>query len=255
MSKLSKKELMLNVVLPLFTFVLGVFGSFLLSRLVPEKEDKIIRMNKIDGYNQQLIKEIPYVQAFKEYLSYIVKKDTAQIWRHMSEEFQKSFGSTNNLVYSYYLTNKYNIKFVIPIKDNCFYVYLHFDDNVITDEIIDIKKYVNTHICELNDSAKNNLSEEIYRYLDRRFVIEDKEFVMAKIQDHLSKMTMKEYVIQDWRLPIHIAADLQLPTKTLDRKKVDRLQGHDMICEVEMEFDSDLWKVKKFEMLAISRWN
>lgn len=79
MINLTKKELFLNVVFPFLTFVLGIVVSFVLSRIVPETEDKIIRKNKIDGYNQKIIKEIPSIQAFQDYLSYIENKDTAQI--------------------------------------------------------------------------------------------------------------------------------------------------------------------------------
>lgn len=254
MINLTKKELFLNVVFPFLTFVLGIVVSFVLSRIVPETEDKIIRKNKIDGYNQKIIKEIPSIQAFQDYLSYIENKDTAQIWEHMSQGYRNSFGTPKNLLYSYYLTDNYNVKFIVPINENKFFVYMRFEDDVIKNEIINIKKFINTPINSINDSMLNVLYKEIYRYIDRRFVIEDEDFVKDRIKEHVSKKTMHEFVAQDWRLPIHIATELQLPLKSLDRKVVDYKQGHDMICEVEMESDNDIWKVKKFEMIAISRW-
>lgn len=84
MESLSKKEVVLSIIIPFVTFVLGIVVSFMLSRFVPESEDKIISNNKVNGYNQQQIRKLPYINAFLEYLSYIEKKDTTQIWNHMA---------------------------------------------------------------------------------------------------------------------------------------------------------------------------
>ena len=108
--KYDRKEILTGFVVPFVTFVLGIIISFLLSRFVPEQETKIIRNNKCNGLYQVQIKQLPYVQSFFEYLTYIENKDTSQIWNHMTHDYQNSFGYSGNLKYAYYLTNNYDVK-------------------------------------------------------------------------------------------------------------------------------------------------
>ena len=255
MLQLSMKEWLLNIVLPTLIFLGGLVGSFVLGRIVPETDSNIIRKNKIEGNNQKAIKKLPSVQAFQEYLSYIVKKDTVQIWNHMSQTYQKSFGSPYKLLYSYYLTKEYQINYIIPISDDHFYAFMRFEDDVISEEVMNIKSYANNSLHNLaKDTIRKNLSDEVFKFINRRFLIDDPDSVKSNISDYISNMTLNDYVTQDWRFPIHIATALHLPPKKLERNKQNLSQGHEMVCEVEMEFDENVWKVKKFETIAISRW-
>ncbi len=253
--KLSKKDIWLNIIFPLCTFFGGILVSFLLSIIVHETETKIIQENKIDGYHQTQIKKIPYIQSFFKYLTSIENKDESQIWNHMTHDLQNSYGHPRNLKYAYYLTNNYDVKYIIPISENHFYVFLRFEDDVVGKEVENIKSYSDTKLANLiSDSLPSALQAEVYQFIDNRFVIDNSNQVQNEISNHLNKMTMKEFVNQDWRFPLNIASKLQLAPKPLNSNCYNYRQGHYMISEVIMENENDIWKVKKFETIAISRW-
>lgn len=255
MMKFDGKEILTDFVVPFVTFVLGIIISFLLSRFVPDSETKLIRKNKSNGYYQSQIKQLPYIQSFFEYLTFIENKDTLQIWNHMTHDYQNSFGYSGNLKYAYYLTNNYDVKYIIPISENHFYVFLRFEDDVIGKEVENIKKYNNTQITKLNtDSFPPALQTEIYQFIENRFIVDNPDEVRNEIGRHLSKMTIRDFVTQDWRFPLNIASKLHLAPRHLNRSCYDYRQGHDMISEVIMEKEDGMWKVKKFETIAISRW-
>lgn len=255
MESLSKKEVVLSIIIPFVTFVLGIVVSFMLSRFVPESEDKIIRNNKVNGYNQQQIRKLPYINAFLEYLSYIEKKDTTQIWNHMAYSFRKSFGTPKSLLYLYYLTNCYEMKYIIPISEGHFYVCMKFEDDMIYKEVKNLKKFNNTQLRDIiKDTLPKALQKEVFCIIDSRFDVDSPEYVKKEIYDYMLGMTMNEYVTQDWRFPMIIASKLQLEPKNFGQRQYDYRNGHNMVCDVEMSQEDGIWKVKKFETIAIARW-
>lgn len=98
------------------------------------------------------------------------------------------------------------------------------------------------------------MQTEIYQFIENRFIVDNPDEVRNEIGRHLSKMTIRDFVTQDWRFPLNIASKLHLAPRHLNRSCYDYRQGHDMISEVIMEKEDGMWKVKKFETIAISRW-
>ena len=252
---ISIKEIILNVVIPFVTFILGI----VVTNYVPEKESKTVLKNRIGGNNQRMVRKMPAVQSFEEYIGYIESKDTAQMWSHSTAPWQTYFRSTKNMYYQYYLTSKYEVKYIIPISENSFYAYMRFEDDVIDGEMrrlkefhyatlarignekaydemlqdvlsfvdnrfsIDsaelIKKELKDYIKIDNENIFEEVLEEVYRFIDNRFVIDSAEYVKEKLRVFMMNMALRDYITQDWRFPMNFAQDLQLPIKQCDENR------------------------------------
>ena len=249
---ISIKEIILNIMIPLVTFVLGV----VVTNYVPEKGSKTVLKNRIGGNNQQVVRKMPAVQSFEKYISYIEAKDTANMWSQSTLPFQKLFGNAKNMYYQYYLTNKYEVKYIIPISENSFYAFIRFEDDAIegemrrlkqfhysplakisnetaSDEVLqDVFSFVDNRFSsdsaelikeELKDYIKlddegifEEVLEEVYVFLDNRFVIDSAEIVKEKLRNFMMNMALRDYIIQDWRFPMNFAQVLQLPIKQFE---------------------------------------
>lgn len=253
--KVTKKEVMLNIVIPIISFVLGVVVSVLITFYIPEQDDKIVRKNRIGGNNQMKIKEMPAVHSFEEYLHYIERKDTARMWNLCTFSWQRHFMNAGNMLYQFYLTSKYEVKYIIPKSDNSFYVYLRFEDEVFEDEVERLKKFHNTRLSEVSiEGDFEQVLDETFEFVNNRFIIDNEEIIKEELKDYMMNMTIRDYVTQDWRFSMNFAQNFHLPMKQEDHTRITVRQGHDMICEVEMIKDMNEWKLDKFQTIAISRW-
>ena len=258
MAKLTKKEILLNIVVPIGTFLLGLAATILFTIFDPSLDRGVIAKNKSEGKYQKKVQELPSVESFLNYLHIIETKDTSEMWNHMTLDHQRACGSKENLFYWYYLTSSYDVKYVIPISEDHFYVFLRYEDDVMGDEVSNIKQFTNSKkLSELIkcDTLPSVVLSEIYDFLDSRFEIKDTNQVKQEIINHVSSMTMQKMVTQDWRFPMYIADKLKLkPKQERDRNHIDQKQGHYLVSEVMMEEEGDVWKVKKMGTIAMSRW-
>ena len=130
-----------------------------------------------------------------------------------------------------------------------------FEDEVVDREVLDLKKFHNTKLANVNDAEVfDNLVEEMFVFLKHRFVIIDETKIKMDLKNYMMNMTIKDYITQDWRFPINFATSKQLPPKRPERERFETRQGHEMICEIVMTEEDGIWKIKKFQMIAISRW-
>lgn len=272
--KIIKKavKVVLNITMPLIVFLLGV----LLATCLPEKQSTLVRKNQSGGENQQAIKKLPPVRSFLEYLSYVENKDTAQMWEMSSYYRKRDLVSEANLVYDYYLTNNYKVQYIIPIGEGdrlseispiaehafSFYVLYRFEDDVCVEGEFDkLKSFHRTTLEEISDSPVfeslfEPVVEEVYEFVDRRFVIDSSELVKGELRKYMKEMTLREYINQDWRFPVLFARRLQLSTKHYERHPGALCQrlGHSMLSEVVMLEEDGVWKLSRFSTIAISRW-
>ena len=264
--------MILNILMPLIVFLLGV----LLATCLPEKQSTLIRKNQSGGENQEAIKKLPPVKSFLEYLDYIVNKDTAQMWNNSSSYRRNRLGNSNDLMYDYYLTSGYEVQYIIPIGEGSraslvnpktehtfsFYALLRYEDDVcIEGEVDRLKSFNNIELRNICDSEYfepifNQVLDEVYEFVDNRFVIDSVEYVKDELMDYMMKMSMKNYITLDWRFPVLFAKDHQLPSKRIDRFSgaLYQRQGHSILSEVVMLEEDGVWKLSKFGAIAVSRW-
>lgn len=279
LSSLEKKEAKISILATMVGILVTIFFSVY---EFPAKEgNKIVIDNQSGGKNQLAVAQLPPVQSFLQYLYYIEHRgDTSinikRMWDNSSYFRRQKFGNVNNMMYDYFLTSKYEVQYIIPKGENnqnsvnapksensfCFYALLKFEDNVWKlGEVDKLKSFHNTELKVLCDSASfekefEKVLEEVYDFLDCRFVIDSAEYIKSKLKDYMMDMTMMDYITKDWRFPALFAKDLQLPPKPIDRthKATDDNQNHTMLCEVEMVEEDGEWKVNKFVTVALSRW-
>lgn len=265
-------KVILNITMPLIVFLLGV----LLATCLPEKQSTLVRKNQSGGENQAAITKLPPVKSFLEYLHYVENKDIEKMWDNSSYYRKRDLRSKDDLVYDYYLTSNYEVQYIIPIGEGnrlseispiaertfSFYVLYRYEDDVcIAGEVDELKSFHNIGLKKLCDSTYfeplfDPVVEEVYEYVDRRFVIDSTENVKNKLREYMLNMTMKEYVTQDWRFPVLFVKQLQLPPKQIDRIPDSPYQklGHSMLSEVVMLEEDGVWKLSLFRTIAISRW-
>lgn len=275
LSRLEKKEAKISIALAIIGILVTVLLEFHES---PEKEDKIFRKNQIGGENQMAVKQIPAVQSFVEYLEYIENKDTMNMWNlSSSSRRSKDYANIDKMMYDYFLTSDYQVDYIIPIKEEnklslnsnspinehtfSFYALLEFEDDVCLDGEVDkLKSFHKTVLKDLCDSASfeqlfDPVVEEIYVFLDKRFVIDSAEYIKSELRDYMKEMTLKNYITQDWRFPVLFAQKYKLPPKPQVTPVASyERQGHMILCRVVM-IEEDVWKVKEFRTIAISRWS
>lgn len=275
LSRLEKKEAKISIALAIIGILVTVLFEFHES---PEKEDKIFRKNLIGGENQMAVKQIPAVQSFVEYLEYIENKDTMNMWNlSSSSRRSKDYANIDKMMYDYFLTSDYQVDYIIPIKEEnklslnsnspinehtfSFYALLEFEDDVCLDGEVDkLKSFHKTVLKDLCDSASfeqlfDPVVEEIYVFLDKRFVIDSAEYIKSELRDYMKEMTLKNYITQDWRFPVLFAQKYKLPPKPQVTPVASyERQGHMILCRVVM-IEEDVWKVKEFRTIAISRWS
>lgn len=257
-TKFTKKEIIIGIIVPLIMFILGVFGSYIINNIVPDSENKIISINKINGKNQNKIKQLPHVASFLDYLKCIENKDVVRIWDYLTEGQKREFTNKQTILYSYYLTNKYEIIYIMPKDETSFFVFLKFEDCVTDLEINNLKMAHNTIINKVvkeDDTIIDGLVKEMYVFLDNRFIINNEIEVKNNIQNYIRNMTVKNFVANDWRFPMWIAKGMNLEPKEYYVDEINNLQYHYIVSEVVMCKENDIWKVDKFKTIAISRWN
>ena len=253
--KLSKKEFVIGIVLPLIAFVIGALAVVLVTGHAFKKESSIVENNRIGGCNQLAVRQLPAVRSFEEYLGYIETKDTTQMWNHCSSAYQSFFGNAHDMFYAYYLTASYEIKYVIPISENSFYAYMRFEDEVLEWEVVSLKEFHNIIISEIdNEYDFERVLDEVYSLLDSRFVVDSAEYVKEELRKYMLNMSIKDYITMDWRFPMVFAQHMQLPIKPLERNRMGIRLGHEMFCFVRMDKVNDGWKLDSFRTVAISRW-
>lgn len=226
----------------------------------PKIESKVIRNNKPNGKNQIQISNLPYVKAFCEHLHYIEGKDTANLWNYMSNGKKRFWANDKmNMLYSYFLTYNYDVRYIIPIEDNHFYVFMDFTDDVDIEEVTELKKFSTTCMDDvIKYGIPNELVDEIYAFISNRFTVTpicSIDSVKNYIRHYLNNMSMKTLVTQDWRFPVLIAAKLNLPPNQKSNIRYTSKMKHTMIAEVHLFKENEQWIVDKFETIAISRWN
>lgn len=275
-------KVLLNIMMPLIAFLLGV----LLATCLPEKESTLVRKNQSGGENQIAIRNLPAVRAFEQYLVYIQDKRIEQMWENSSYYRKIVFHDAENMMYDYCLTKKYEVQYIIPIgvghrfsskrsEENrlsperlinehtfSFYALLRFEDDVcIEGEVDKLKSFHDIELEKICDSDYfekifEPVLEEVYDFIDRRFVIDSGEYVKNELKNYMMNMNMKNYIIQDWRFPVLFAKDLQLPLKQKDKSDAalyERL-GHSLLSEVVMLEEDGVWKLSRFRAIAVSRW-
>ena len=253
--QISKKRFVINIVLPFITFVIGALAAVLVTCNYFKKESSIIENNRIGGYNQSVVRQLPAVRSFEEYLEYIERKDTTQMWNQCSSTYQSYFGNAMNMLYAYYLTASYEITYIIPVSENSFYAYMRFEDEVLDWEVVSLKEFQNIKISEIdNEYDFEQVLDEMYKLVDSRFVVDSAEFVKEELRNYMMNMSIKQYITTDWRFPVVFAQHMQLPIKPFDRNRLGIRLGHYMICFVEMNKDNDGWKLNSFRTVAMSRW-
>ena len=258
--KITKKEFIIGVIVPLVMFILGLLGSYIINIIVPDSENKILKTNKINGKNQNEIKRLPHIASFLNYLRCIENQEIEKTWDYLTEGQKREFSNQQMVRYSYYLTKKYEIIYIIPKDETSFYVFLKFEDCVNDQEINNLKMIHNTSINKFlkdGDTIIEGLTQEIYDFLDNRFIIINKNELEIKnnIQRYIHNMTVKNFVANDWRFPMWIAKEMNLETKERYVDEINNLQHHYILSEVVMCKENDTWKVDKFKTIAISRWN
>lgn len=265
-------KVVLNIIAPLVIFFSGV----LLSTFLPEKESTLVRKNQSGGENQMAIAKLPPVQSFLKYLVYVENKDIAKMWE-MSSYYRKNvFGDKDSMMYDYCLTSNYEVQYIIPIGEGnrlsaingntehtfSFYALLRFEDDVcIKGEVDKLKHFYGTTLEEICDSRTFDslfepVVEEVYEFVDRRFVIDSVEYVKNELTDYMMKMNIKNCIYQDWRFPVLFAKGLQLPLKQVDKSGTalyERL-GHSLLSEVVMLEEDGVWKLSRFRAISVSRW-
>ena len=275
-SFLEKKETKISIALAFLGMLVTVFFAYYDP---PEKEDKIFRKNQGDGKNQLAVRRIPPVKCFLDYLDCIEKKDTLQMWeRSSSSRRSKDYANTEKMMYDYFLTSTYKVEYIIPVKEEnkidldskgptnehtfSFYALLEFEDDVrLEGEVDKLKNFdITTNLKQIRDSVVfeslfEPVLQEVYAFLDRRFVIDSAELVKKELRDYmLNNMTLKKYITQDWRFPILFASDNKLSPKQIGPIAPYERQKHKMLSEVVMIDEDGAWKVKVFKTKAISRW-
>ena len=265
-------KVILNILMPLIVFLLGV----LIATCLPEKQSTLVRKNSSWGENQMAIRKLPPVRCFLEYLNYVEEKDTAQMWNKSSQYRRSHIRNVNDLVYDYFLTNNYEVQYIIPIGEGnrlseissktehtfSFYALLRFEDDVCVEGEVDkLKNFRRTtveNICNSRafDSLFKPVVEEVYDFVDRRFVIDSAEVVKKELRDYMMDMTIRDYVDKDWRFPIFFAKEHQLLPKQEGSNGMalyERL-GHLILSEVVMLEEDGKWKLSRFRTIAMSRW-
>jgi hypothetical protein len=257
----SKKEIILCAVSLLLGGVISLFVGLYINNHIPKNEDKIIYENRMEGQNQTSIKKLDYVHSFLHYLDAVEKKDTLVAWGLISNELKKRFENhPSKWLYAYYLTYKYEVKYIIPIKSDHriseFYVITEFTDFITDNEVSKLKEFITTPLTELKRPIINaEIINCIYNIIDKRFKFDiDSVDYKSSIKEHVEKMSFKDLVIQDWRFPIVIAENLSLPFKSSSTLIYSDLQKHTMFCKVTMLKEDKRWKLQEFHTIAISRW-
>ena len=208
---------------------------------------------------------MPQVKVFQNYLDYIMHGDYVGAWNLLTPDRQSRFESLDNLIYTYCLTNSFDIRYVIPLDNDSFYVFLSFNDAVDMSEMMNTKAFLEFVPIVSNDQEAGiasvfqdgRVSEEMFEFIKKRFIIEDETIVRQQIDSFLSHRSMTELVASDWRTPILIAQSLNLKPK--DRKdckfSVNYPENHLIIQYVSVKkFNNGEWKLDDIHTEAISSW-
>lgn len=273
----TKKEIILSIIVPVVGAIITIFFSLYDP---PEPENKTVLKNRSGGENQIAVLQLPPVQSFVKYLGYIQKKDSVQMWEQ-SSEFRKNKYNNNrfDMYYDYLLTNNYEVQYIIPKGESnsysengpeygvnrefSFYALLRFEDNVsIEGEVDKLKTLHKTELQQICDSAYfemlfEQVLDEVYRFIDRRFVVDSAEYVKNELRKYMMNMTLKNYITQDWRFPINFAREQQLHPKkegSVGGIATNVNQAHTILCNIVMTEEGGEWKLSKFATVALSRW-
>ena len=260
---LNVKEFLLSVVLPVGTCLIGVVVSLMLGL----GGSILVKQNAIGGGNQKRVMKLPYVKAYTEFLHKIETKSFDEVWDMMSPELRGVFRNKENVEYSYYLTNSYKIKYIIPIADKQFYAFVDFDDLVEkgkedreirtfleSAQIVSTKSGSVTKMGVEDYFNQGYLTQEVYEFLSSRFEIPDEAKVKTGIDSLMRRMSMTDYVTHDWRTPIIVAQKLGLKPKGGEGVNVENKESHQMVQKVHMEKYDNEWKVKEMHTELLSRW-
>ena len=266
---LSKKEFVLNIILPLAFLVVGGIASPIIMDISSNKKSKeadaLIEENRIGGRNQEEIRAIPQVQVYQRFLNYVQGNQLDSAWTLLTADRQGRFGGRDNIDYDYFLTNRYNVKYIMPESQDKFFFFLEFTDAVDQSEVKSTKAFLESVPIVSNGQEagvvgvlqQGRVSEEMFEFIKKRFIIEDETIVRQQIDSFLSHRTMTELVASDWRTPILIAKSLNLKPK--DRKdckvSVNYPQNHMIIQSVVMQEDGEDWKIQDIHTETISRWS
>ena len=258
--RVTRNEIISYTITVVVSLISIAVSTYYVNRYVPEDDNKVIQCTKEDGKYQKQLKQMPSVAQFMNHLRYIENKDTTKMWESVTDNKQSLWRDKLGMFYQYILTHNYEVLYIIPETDTRFHVWLRFTDNVDDSEVYLLKKFNSTKMKDLCESKiPEELVDEVFVFLEKRFKIEPeytKDSVKSYIKYYMyNKMTIKDYVIQDWRFPVNIASDLRLQP-CVQLGYYSNLQSHSMLALVEMENDTacDRWRVKTFKTEAISRW-
>lgn len=276
------KEPHLAIISIAVTIVTTLIAVFLEFYEPPQKENKVVVDNRVGGKNQIAVRQLAPVKSFVSYLNSIENKDSLGMWDQSSEYRRKKqyHDNVDEMMYDYFLTNKYEVQYIIPKAENnqysldgpsfeenrsfAFYAILRFEDDVsITGEVDKLKGFNTMNLEQLRDSTFENtfnkVLDEVCDFIKCRFVVDssNSEYVRSELRDYMMKMSMQSYITQDWRFPVVFARKLGLQRKK-DPKNLDLAthinQGHTMLCNIVMIEEDSVWKVNEFRTVALSRW-
>lgn len=247
---------MVSIVISLMSIGLSIYYS----NYAPEGEKKVIQCTKINGKYQMQLKKLPSVAQFMNHLKYIETKDTTKMWESLYNNKQNTYGGDKlTMLYDYFLTHNYEIKYIIPESEDKFLVWYTFTDFVDPSEVSSIKAFRFTKLKDICEKElPEELIDEVYKYIANRFSVEPdytKDSVKNLIRNYMNDMSMYDFITKDWRFPMIIAGKLRLkPCQRLIAPT--KLLSSDAVSSVEMVCDSaNNWRVSRFHTEAISRWN
>ena len=257
---LNVKEFLLSVVLPIMTFVVG---CIVIPIMLSFNESYVVRQNKDGGSNQESVKKLPAVKAYLDFLALIEHKDFDKAWGLLTVDKQNKCGSKSSLQYDFYLTNHYEIIYIIPRSEDRFYFLMNFYDEVDKDkEDIVLKNIVkgtplvsSSSVLGIEDVLdQGTVTNELFAFINNRFVVENEDEVRNTIDSYIRRSTMFSIVECDWRTPILIAKDLNLPPKRRE-SSIFTMESAMLVQSVEMQKEGKEWKVKDYHTEALSKWD
>ena len=249
---------MVGVVLPIIVFLGSIIFSVLYNRFAKDPVNRVVSRNVVDGRNQQKVKKLPSVQAYLAYMDSINHKNYRGAWKYLTPEKQRSFGDSTKLRTLYYLTKSHEKIYIILESEKEFFALLDFTDMVNPTDVSVLRSLlqemhaVSDGIDNIDFQVRHGLvTNQVYDFIQKRFIIEDEKKTKASVDSILRGMTMTRYVEGDWRTPIVIAYLLNLEPKEYPELKT---QSNKLLQTVEMEQVGKDWKIKEVKTKAVARW-
>ncbi|GHU72037.1 hypothetical protein FACS189413_14550 [Bacteroidia bacterium] len=182
-SKLFKKETKMLFYGGVIGIPVGIIASFIFFLIANNpnfyrNEEKLIYENKINGNNQDKIKNINYVQAYLNHLENIENNDATQGLEEMSKSKKSEFNNSEMTFKTlYYLTHRYNVKYIIPEYRNPkknkaeFWALIEYEDLIYDYELEKIRQIGNKILQDTAKIVFDSYVNEIYNIIYRRFEI------------------------------------------------------------------------------------